>query len=299
VNWFQRGIVMLAVLLIPVNKPDAEVARLLAALPTCNMSSIVVDHQGAIEEIRHAYAWNDLLRQRDSRLAAIDHQYFTPEQIMEMIDNWTPQIICIAGEFDIPPELLAGIMALEIDLDYHFTDAIFDNLVVSPLGRTFRYVEVGAGYAGVHFGHVKPALAVIGEDFSPAPFYRAYYRLTLTRSAGELTDLATRYQVIDIADAAVMARYYAQLRMGKQSLKSMTLQDMAFVWAAYRGGVVATPADPSEKSRWLLRNFKQANNVRVLGDTILAMPYFAHYREVYSGIVPDSAAAKRWIFVIQ
>src|SRR5258708_6393569 len=169
-----------------------------------------------------------------------------------MVVGWTPQITCVAQQFDIPPGLLAGIMALELDLDYHTTDAMFDSMVVSPVGDTVSEIEVGAAYAGVHFKHLKPAVAETGEKFSSTEFYRTYYGLIMGHDAAELTELSTRYRLLDLTNAAVMARYYAKLRMGNRSLSEMTVNDMAFTWSAYRGGVVGSTADEGGDNRWSL-----------------------------------------------
>ncbi len=263
----------------PQRDPDAE--RLLAALPVagCATGLASVDHAGVIEELTLAYEWNRLLA--DSRLAAVDHRYFSPVQILDMVDSWTPLIVCIAGEFDIPPELLAGLLALEIDLDYHLTDAVADGLIRTPPGSGLASIEMGAGYAGVHFGHLRPALAEMGKDFSPSRFYQQYYNLIMRRSQADLTLLSTRCLALDIANAAVMARYYAALRLANRPPSEMTVNDMAFVWSAYRGGVVGTPADPRKDSRWSLDYLQKADNPHVFGDTIIALPYFSYYHEVF------------------
>ena len=282
---------IIAVFLLPTaSDPDAE--RLRAELPAAGCATLAapVDHGRVLEELRHAYEWNRLLA--GSPLRAIDHDYFSSEEVLARVDGWLPLIACLAREFDEPPELLAGIVALELDLDYHLTDAVIDSLLRSPWGSFFGRVEVGAGYAGVHFGHLRPALATLGEQFSTSPFYRDYYRLIMTRSNADLTLLATRNTFIDLADAAMMARYYARLRLGQRPWASMTIDDMAFIWSAYRGGVVGSAADPRADSRWSLDYLQKADNPHVFGDTIIALPYFSYYRAVYGcahACSPDAA----------
>jgi hypothetical protein len=282
---------IIAVYLLPAaSDPDAE--RLRAELPPagCAAPAAPVDHGRALEELHHAYEWNRLLA--GSPLMAIDHDYYSGEEVLARVDGWLPLIACIAREFDEPPELLAGIIALELDLDYHLTDAVIDSLLRSPWGGLFGRVEIGAGYAGVHFGHLRPALATLGAQFSTSPFYQDYYRLIMTRSDADLTLLATRNTFIDLADAALMARYYARLRLGQRPWDSMTIDDMAFTWSAYRGGVVGSVADPRPDSRWSLDYLQQADNPHVFGDTIIALPYFSYYRAVYGSAhvgSPDTA----------
>lgn len=287
---FRHFVILLTMLSSISGNSDVSAENLLAALSGMGCAATVqpTDHGRVLEEIAHARAWN--ARLRGTPLAAIDHQYFSAEAVLARIERWTPLIVCIAGELKIPPELLAGLLALELDLDYHQTDAVFDWFVQSPLGAIFSRVEIGAGYAGVHFNHLRPALATLGENFSPSPFYRAYHRITLTRAPAELTWLATHYRVFDLTNAAVMARYYASLRLEKPISDRMTLDDMAFIWSAYRGGIGATAADPSANHRWRLANYQKADNPYILGDTIIALPYFSHYREVFSAIHPLQTA---------
>ena len=257
------------------------VDQIQAALPEFGCLQVVapVDHAGTVEALQNAYAFNQLL---DSHIRAVNHDYYSPQQVLQMVDGWAPDIACVAAEFDIPPELLAGTMALEADLDYHWTDAIFDGLVVSPLGGIFSHVEVGAAFAGVHFRHLKPALRQLGRDFSGSTFYQHYYDLIVSTSDADLTVLSTRYRLIDLADAAIMARHYAQLRMGTHRLSEMTITDMAFTWSAYRGGVVNTSADLQDDHRWSLDYLQRAENPQDFGDTLLALPYFRYFRQFYA-----------------
>ncbi len=284
-------VMMLALSVTPAHDPDAE--RLTAELSgdACGEAIIPVDHGRVLEELDHAYAWNRLLA--GSSLAAIDHDYFSAEEVLRRVDGWSPLIACIAREFDIPPELLAGTLALEMDLDYHLADAIADDLIRSPWGRTFSQIEMGAGYAGVHFRHLRPALTTFGSALSQSPFYWDYYRLIMNRSDSDLTLLATRYAVIDLADAAVMARYYVLLRLGPRPLSTLTVDDMAFVWSAYRGGVVGSVADPGRKSRWSLDYLQEADNPNVFGDTLIAVPYFSYYQARFHAASVDPVSTNQ------
>ncbi len=266
----------------PLTDPVGERLNRLIPAGGCAAMPANIDHGGVIEELHHAYEWNKLLA--DSRLAAIDHTYFSTEAVLDRVDSWTPLIACVAREFDIPPELLAGILACELDLDYHAADAVVDGLIRTPWGASLANIEMGAGYAGIHVGHLRPALATFGGHFSSSPFYRLYYHTIMTRSNADLTLLSTRYTLVDIADAAVMARYYVGLRLGTRPMSSLTIDDMAFIWSAYRGGVLGTPADPRPDSRWSLDYLQKADNPHVFGDTIIALPYFSYYRQVYRSL---------------
>jgi hypothetical protein len=275
---------------VPVTGDDPAAERLIADL-RCDSSAapvVAVDHGRVIEEVRHAHEWNRLLL--NSPLATLERGgYFSVEAVLATVDSWSPLIVCIAREFSIPPELLAGLLATELDLDYHFTDAAVDTTIRmrTLAGHVLCTIAIGGGYGGVHTSHLKPALATLGENFSALPFYQAYYHLITSRDFPVVTWLTTNYLAIDLANAAVMARYYARLRLGSRPMESLTLTDMAFVWSAYRGGVVGTPADPGTDSRWSLAFLRKADNPYVFGDTIIALPYFSHYRAVYRRAYPN------------
>src|SRR5258708_15369036 len=105
--------------------------------------------------------------------------------------------------------------------------------------------------------------------------------MALDRSDDDLSVVATRYRLIDLTNAAVLARYYGVLRMGSRSLSEMTITDMAFVWSAYRGGVTGTAADLSGPHRWSLDLLQKADNPQVFGDTVIAIPYFSYFHQVF------------------
>jgi hypothetical protein len=275
---------------VPVTGDDPEAERLIADL-RCDSSAapfVAVDHGRVIEEVRHAHAWNRLLL--NSPLATQERGgYFSVEAVLATVDDWSPLFACIAREFGIPPELLAGLLAVELDLDYHFTDAAVDTTIRmrTLAGHSLCRVAIGGGYGGVHTSHLKPALATLGQNFSASPFYQTYYHLITSRDSPAVTWLTTNYLAVDLANAAVMAHYYARLRLGRRPMASLTLTDMAFVWSAYRGGVVGTPADPDAGSRWSLDALQKADNPYIFGDTIIALPYFSHYRAVYRSLYPN------------
>ncbi len=274
-------LVLWLVVVLPASGRDSDVERLAAAL-NCTVNVAPLDRGRVVEEVLHAHAWNALLPAGPMR--AVDHQFYSTDQVLDKVNALAPTVACVAHEFDLPPALLAGLLATELDLDYHLTDAVFDTLIRSGLCDALSYVEIGAGDMGVHFRRLHPALASLGDQFSPSSFYRNYYILTSTRTDAELTRLATRYPVIDLANGAVMARYYALLRIGDRPLAGMTVTDMAFIWSAYRSGVVGTPADPGNDHRWGRDYLRQASTVALFGDTIVALPYFAYYHDLFDGM---------------
>lgn len=274
--------------------PDRDAQRLTSDVERqCSAVLPDMDRTKVLEEVQAAHSWNVLL---PSDLAAIDRTFYTVDQTLSMVDSWAALIIWVAHEFGIPPELLAGMMAAEIELDYDWVSALVDAVLQTSLGDLLgdllNYpIVMGAGIANVHLDHLIPTLAMLGPELSRSKFYQSYFNVMMTRSQADRIRLATRYRVIDLANAAAMCRYYAILRMGGRPLTTMTVTDMAFVWSAYRGGVVGTPADPKRDHRWSLVYFQKADNPYVLGDTLVALPYFSYYREMYQAI-PDASRAK-------
>ncbi|MEP7285545.1 MAG: hypothetical protein ABI947_07235 [Chloroflexota bacterium] len=266
---------------------DLDAARTIAALAIGRcVGTAQVDHARTVEEVTYAHEWNRLLidTRTDAPLATPERgSVFGVDAALTMVDGWTPLIGCVAREFDIPPALLAGVVATELNVDYDWLDEIVDSKIRARgvIGEVFCYVAVGGGYASVHTPHLRRALATFGAAFSQSPFYRRYYQIVMSGSLPDVTRITTRYLPFDIANAAVMARYYALLRMGSRPLFQMSLTDMAFTWSAYRGGVSDTPSDPDGDYRWRLSFLQKADNPAVFGDTLIALPYFSYFRSVF------------------
>ncbi len=265
----------------PTASPPMPAAQQLPAMH-CSTPVTMIDHGRVREEVQHALEWNRLLS--DSPLASPERGgYYTAEEVLARVDSWTPTIACLAREVAVPPELLAGLVATELYMDYNIVDVVVDGLIRSEcvIGEMLSYVVRGGGYASVHITHLVPALKTLGKAWSSSPFYTAYYDLITTLDLPGITRLATRDLIVDLMDAAVMARYYADLRLGNRHIADMTTDDMAFVWSAYRGGVAGTPADPDPGSRWSLDYLRAANQPYIFGDTLVALPFFSYYHDVY------------------
>lgn len=278
----RRLFVLLVICSIPATGSDFEVMRLLNAAPwsECGTPFTAVARDGTLAELRRADALNALIP--DRRLRAINHTWYTRDQVFDRVDGWLPIIDCIAREADIPPALLAGTLAVEIDLDYHLTDAVMDNLIRSPMGDIAAQVEIGVGYAGIHWSGLRRSVAWLGPRLSGSAFFRLYRRLIMSRTDAVLTRLATRYVVLDIANAAVMLRAYAELKLPGRRLSHTTLltdAQMALIWTAYRGGISSTPVDTRNDHRWSLIRFQHESSVTIMGDSLIAQPYYAYFRE--------------------
>src|SRR5258708_25717663 len=118
VKWIWRMMALVLVVSFPAAGGDPEIERLYSGLPAAGCAEIIrpIDHAGVLEALDHAYAFNKML---DRHVAAVNHDYFTTPQVLAMVVGWTPQITCVAQQFDIPPGLLAGSLALSLDLEYH------------------------------------------------------------------------------------------------------------------------------------------------------------------------------------
>ncbi|MBX3080758.1 MAG: hypothetical protein KF716_03930 [Anaerolineae bacterium] len=284
ITTFNRSVILLLLCSFPPAGIDPRVTAVLALLPASNCAQLQpVDPRGTLTDIQHAHDLNALIA--DARRRAIDHAYFTDEQVLTRIDADLPLIGCLARAARLPPELLASVLALELDLDYHLTDAVGDQLILSPLGEGFANIDVGAGYAQVHIKRLKTAIIALNPNLPPSPFLRAYADLITDASAVDLTLFATRYRALDVANAALMLRYYTALRMGSQTQR-LSLDDMAIIWSAYRGGVIGTPVDPDSNHRWALVNYQHVNDPMLMGDTLIAMPYLRYFSLRFNSINP-------------
>src|SRR5579859_1643534 len=99
--WIYRAAFIVMIASFPAQSGDPDVERVYAALPAQGCATIVsaIDHAGTLEAVKQEYRWNDLL---DKRYRAINDDYFAPEQVLAMTDAWTPEIVCVAQEFQIP-----------------------------------------------------------------------------------------------------------------------------------------------------------------------------------------------------
>jgi hypothetical protein len=281
---FNRWVVLLLVGSMPAAGMDVRVAALLTQLPTVACATLhPVEPRGTLTDIQHAHDLNLLFP--DQRQQAINHSYYSTTQVLAHLDAQLPLIGCLAHQFGIAPELLAGIIALELDLDYHLTDTIGDQMVLSPLGEGLANIDIGAGYAQVHIKRLKQANQALGSGLLTTPFATRYRALIESAPSTDLTLFSTRHRELDFANAALMLRYYAQLRTNDDP-RWLTLEDMAIIWSAYRGGVVGTQVDPDANHRWALINYQHANDTYLMGDTVIAVPYFRYFRLRFGGAPP-------------
>lgn len=286
-RWLRRILVIVFVASVPAPAGDLELSAMAAVSPCPPLHpgaasrTAMVEHGRTLEELAHARAWNARLAEQGDARAAMNHEFLSTEEVLRHVDALAPLLACVAQAFGISPALLAGLLAAELDLDYHQTDVVMDWLIATGWADALTLLDINTGRAGVHIATLKPALATMGSAWTDSPLVRTYAGIVGRSERAQLMRLASRSVLFDLCNAAAVARYYALLRMDGRPLTSMTLPDMAFVWAAYRGGVADTAADHGPRV-WSLANLRRAEDPYMLGDTLLALPYFSHYQEVFA-----------------
>lgn len=298
-KWSFRAVVVYLVSMMPHRGGDMEVAQMMADLNCTGLPTyqLIADRGDIREQVQMAHQWNRIMVGEGNqapgiftvysgrgqvRAAAIDHTFRTTDEVLDVVDGLIPLIGCVAREYDLPPALMAGIIAAAQDLDYNEIDAAVDSWLMTGWLDGLTFFDIGAGVANVHYRSLRPAVQSIGETGRVGAFARNHRESALRQDKAGWIRLSSRYPAYDLANLAVMARYYGQLRMGERPLMGMTAVDMAFVWSAYRGGVVNTAVDDRPGYRWDAVMYQHATDLFMLGDTVVALAYFRHYRAVFS-----------------
>jgi len=129
----------------------------------------------------------------------------------------------LAEEYDIPPELLAGVVAAEIDFDHDDLDYIQDGLGRRGLHPGNQISGGGVGVASVRDDTLERAIEHLaaerhGFQFDPRVLDKDY-RATFTGS---------------VESAAVVISYLTEQYGGTENLSA---EDMAQIWGGFRTGV--------------------------------------------------------------
>jgi hypothetical protein len=299
-KWLFRAIVIYLVAMMPHRGGEMEVAHMLAVLDCAGLPAyrLGADRGAVREQVRIGGQWNALMLtlEQDTasgarpqgvvRAAAVDHDFLTTDEVLDRVDGLLPLIACVARQYDIPPALVAGIIAAAQDLDYNRIDAAVDVWLTTGWLDGLTFFDIGAGAANIHYRSLLPVLAK-EPGVGASPFARAHRASALRQGNAGWIRLSSRYPAYDMANIAVMARHYARLRIGEKPLAGLSAVDMAFVWSAYRGGVMDSAStgsashDPSQMLRWALANYQRATDPFMLGDTAVALAYFQHYQAVF------------------
>lgn len=289
-RWLCTLALMITAAAIPPSGVDYEAARIRAAMKqTCPHYEYLNIPRDRLEaDLERARRWNDLMISLGSPAASMDRLFLLPDEVIDQVEQLIPLIGCAAAAFDLPPDLLAGIIAAALDLDYNPIDRFVDGSIALGWGEPLTTFDVSAGYAQVHFDPLSRALAWMGRERFDSPLYAAFFDLIQRRDRAGYIRLASRFPMVGILSGAAMTRYYTDLRMGSRGLNQITLTDKVIIWSAYRGGVSDQPADPAPNHKWSLSHYVNAQNPYLLGDMILAAPYFAYFQGAAISVVPFS-----------
>jgi len=181
---------------------------------------------------------------------AVNYSFRSSCDAIAWVDQHRNEIISAAQRHGLPPELVAGVLASEIDFDYELTDMLVDTELIAQLvmGRE----NVLAAYLLVR---PDPGPGVASMHLSTWEIVQQYYLdcgydLGATLSPGGQT--LSQYQWImtvlspigSIESASALARLLADYRTGSGGQPKKTTHyndlnfvDMAQIFGAYRNGV--------------------------------------------------------------
>jgi len=287
-RWLCILTLMITAAAIPASGVDYEAARVRAVMKqVCpHYHYLITPRDGLEADLDRARRWNALMINFGSPAASMDRRFLLPDQVVDQVEQLIPLIGCAASAFELPPDLLAGIIAAALDLDYNPIDRFVDGSIALGWGEPLTTFDVSAGYAQVHYDPLSRALMWMGRGRFESPLYQAFFDLIQRRDRAGYIRLASRFPMVGILSGAAMTRYYTDLRMGSRGLDQLTLTDKVTIWSAYRGGVSDQPADPASNHKWGLSHYMSAQNPYLLGDMILAAPYFAYFQGAAISAVP-------------
>ncbi|HQN44641.1 MAG TPA: WXG100 family type VII secretion target, partial [Anaerolineaceae bacterium] len=164
---------------------------------------------------------------------------FTSQQAIDTVLENRALIEKYAAQYGIPPALLAGVIAAEMDLDYKVTDSIQDWIINLPLiGEDIGKLNIldpagsAPGYANVTERTLRWAIDKYPQDFPGADAASNYDFSSKHRASLEGS----------VEGAAIVLAKYTELHGGVSSP-----EDMAVIWGAYKTGIHGSiPEDPNE-----------------------------------------------------
>lgn len=243
-------------------------------------------------------------------------------ETVSLVKSYRTLITRSALQHGVPPELVAGILASEIDFDYPQFDVDADATVIaayqvahhadiySPAQRVVAWavikaylsLETGAGPASIHYDTWERAQQYyqgcgyeLGELLAPGG-------QTLTQSAWTEKVLIGGSGTIEAV--SVIGRYLADYRKGTdgQPLKTthytdLTPTDMAQIFGAYRNGAGGlncfTDADGDGDYDCGFRTIRQFQTKLELGDQARqAFPYFVYFQEYFGWLAINQFSRK-------
>lgn len=130
-----------------------------------------------------------------------------------------------AEKYDIPPALLAGVVAAELDFDYELKNDVRDGVARGGVDLpSFRGFDDSIGATNVHRPTLETAQAYLVENELPGADTASIYTPSDDRRRATFSG--------SVEAAAIVTSMYDHAYGGAE-----TPEDMAVVWAAYRSGV--------------------------------------------------------------
>jgi hypothetical protein len=194
----------------------------------------------------------------------------------------------MAARYGIEPELLAGVVASEMDFDHDWKDALQDGLGRNIPGVTPGVAREGAGVASVHLPTLERAIAYVQERGLPGASAAAIYDRSFSNRAS--------FQG-SVEAAAIVTSALRDWKVRNGDTGRLTTEDMAVIWSAYRTGVGGFLPDKDGNlipvGQGGFRNgtdfaLNRANGAQgfaaefqVGGNAYQSLPYFRYFQEVF------------------
>ncbi|MEO1334381.1 MAG: hypothetical protein AAFV29_02000 [Myxococcota bacterium] len=164
-----------------------------------------------------------------------DTEFYAPKDVIPTLTSpKNMQLIQqTAARYGIEPELLAGVVAAEMDFDHDRNDVFQDGF-----GRNAPWLldvfqaDSGAGVASVHLPTLKQSIEYIKKN--PDRFGSSVV------SAASKYDLSTNNRSTfagSVESAAIVTAALRDWKRANGDVGQLTTEDMASIWGAYRTGV--------------------------------------------------------------
>lgn len=183
-----------------------------------------------------------------------------------------------ARKYNIDPALLAGVVAVEMDLDYDRQDALQDGLGRLGILNKFGFLlGNGSGVANVHNESLKTAIQYLENHKLPGTDNAKNYDWSWENRSSFNGSVE--------AAAIVVAMY------SNEHGSITTSEDMAVIWGAYKTGIKGFVPDDTNYGYETIEDFKNhiardTANVDVkfqMGkNAYYAQPYFEYFKETFA-----------------
>ena len=227
---------------------------------------------------------------RYASFSATIAQTGTPAEVLSNTLTWADahrsEIQRTAEAFDIPPELLEGLLMSEMYWDYGLQDAVADRFapLISWLGGDLhrKFLEASApGLASVHFGTYKVAYEYLEARHKlppgvvPPDELSAAYLVTSEGSI-QAAALVTLWLVEQYEAGQDAEAWYIREDFGLRRRDYLTAEDMAIIYAAYRQGTGYVQCRQNENVRFENWVASDDPHCELPGNAQFALPFMAY-----------------------